>query len=89
MADAATTADAVRTDAGADHSFLWRRLHSLSGVAPLGSGMCRPRTTGRRTPVQYVILSMSSRRYLVTIAAAGRPSRGFRVTCSRFRECAG
>ena len=42
MADAATTADAVRTDAGArgDHSFLWRRLHSLSGVLPLGAFLC-------------------------------------------------
>jgi succinate dehydrogenase / fumarate reductase cytochrome b subunit len=40
MADAATTADAVRTDAGTDHSFLWRRLHSLSGVLPLGAFLC-------------------------------------------------
>ena len=41
MADAATTADAVRTDAApADHSFLWRRLHSLSGVLPLGALLC-------------------------------------------------
>ena len=40
MADAATTADAVRTDAGTDHSFLWRRLHSLSGVLPLGGFLC-------------------------------------------------
>jgi len=40
MADAATTADAVRTDASADHSFLWRRLHSLSGVLPLGAFLC-------------------------------------------------
>ena len=37
MADAATTADVVRPGAGTnDHSFLWRRLHSLSGVVPLG-----------------------------------------------------
>ena len=42
MADAATTADAARTDTGArdDHSFLWRRLHSLSGVLPLGAFLC-------------------------------------------------
>ena len=42
MADAATTADAGRTDADArgDHSFLWRRLHSLSGVLPLGAFLC-------------------------------------------------
>ena len=40
MADAATTADAVRTDAGTDRSFLWRRLHSLSGVLPLGAFLC-------------------------------------------------
>ena len=41
MADAATTADAVRPDAGTrDHSFLWRRLHSLSGVLPLGAFLC-------------------------------------------------
>ncbi|HEY1905074.1 MAG TPA: hypothetical protein VGG91_03475 [Myxococcaceae bacterium] len=42
MADAATTADAVRTDADArpDRSFLWRRLHSLSGVLPLGAFLC-------------------------------------------------
>ena len=40
MADAATTADAVRRDAGADHSFFWRRLHSLSGVLPLGAFLC-------------------------------------------------
>jgi succinate dehydrogenase / fumarate reductase cytochrome b subunit len=42
MADAATTADAARTDADArsDHSFLWRRLHSLSGVLPLGAFLC-------------------------------------------------
>ena len=41
MADAATTA-AVRTDTGTrdDHSFLWRRLHSLSGVLPLGAFLC-------------------------------------------------
>jgi len=40
MADAATTAD-VRTDTGTrDHSFLWRRLHSLSGVLPLGAFLC-------------------------------------------------
>lgn len=42
MADAATTAVAVRPDADArpDHSFLWRRLHSLSGVLPLGAFLC-------------------------------------------------
>ncbi len=42
MADAATTADAVRTGIGTpdDHSFLWRRLHSLSGVLPLGAFLC-------------------------------------------------
>ena len=42
MADAATTADAVRPDADVrgDHSFLWRRLHSLSGVLPLGAFLC-------------------------------------------------
>ena len=41
MADAATTADVVRQDAGTnDHSFLWRRLHSLSGVLPLGAFLC-------------------------------------------------
>src|SRR5512132_3468438 len=42
MADAATTADAVRTDTGVrdDTSFLWRRLHSLSGVLPLGAFLC-------------------------------------------------
>ena len=40
MADAASTADAVRPDAGTDHSFLWRRLHSLSGVLPLGAFLC-------------------------------------------------
>jgi succinate dehydrogenase / fumarate reductase cytochrome b subunit len=41
MADAATTA-AVHTDTGTrdDHSFLWRRLHSLSGVLPLGAFLC-------------------------------------------------
>jgi hypothetical protein len=36
MADAATTADVLPTDAGDDRSFLWRRLHSLSGLVPLG-----------------------------------------------------
>ena len=42
MADAATTADAVRTDTGVrdDTLFLWRRLHSLSGVLPLGAFLC-------------------------------------------------
>ena len=42
MADAATTAESVRTDTGTrdDHSFLWRRLHSLSGVLPLGAFLC-------------------------------------------------
>jgi len=35
MADAATTADAVRTDAGADHSFLRRRLHALATLSIL------------------------------------------------------
>ena len=41
MADAATTADVARPDARTnDHSFLWRRLHSLSGVVPLGVFLC-------------------------------------------------
>jgi succinate dehydrogenase/fumarate reductase cytochrome b subunit len=41
MADAATTAQPVRTETGADdHSFLWRRLHSLSGVLPLCAFLC-------------------------------------------------
>jgi succinate dehydrogenase / fumarate reductase cytochrome b subunit len=42
MADAATTAVAVPTDTGTanDRSFLWRRLHSLSGVLPLGAFLC-------------------------------------------------
>jgi len=41
MADAATTAQAVPTDTVAPgHEFLWRRLHSLSGVLPLGAFLC-------------------------------------------------
>ena len=41
MADAATTARASTESAlPADHSFLWRRLHSLSGVLPLGAFLC-------------------------------------------------
>jgi succinate dehydrogenase / fumarate reductase cytochrome b subunit len=41
MADAATTARAsTETALPADHSFLWRRLHSLSGVLPLGAFLC-------------------------------------------------
>ena len=41
MADAATSARAsTETALPADHSFLWRRLHSLSGVLPLGAFLC-------------------------------------------------
>src|SRR5512144_859801 len=60
MADAAATADAVRTDAGTrdDHSFLWRRLHSLSGVLPLGAFL------------SYHAL------YGVWVAVTGRPNVG-------------
>jgi len=58
MADAATTADAVRTDADtrADRSFLWRRLHSLSGVLPLGAFLCYhlfENLSGLRGPAAY------------------------------------
>ena len=40
MADAATTADGTATVAREDHSFLLRRLHSLSGILPLGAFLC-------------------------------------------------
>jgi succinate dehydrogenase / fumarate reductase cytochrome b subunit len=41
MAEAATTAALETAVRGAeDHSFLWRRLHSLSGVVPVGLFLC-------------------------------------------------
>jgi len=56
MADAATTARGTATGAGDDHSFLLGRLHSLSGVLPLGAFLCYhlfENMSALRGPVAY------------------------------------